>query len=168
MAVCGSLHPLPLHPFHKVDQTIRSATCICDAVFLKLESSNLQCNGLVVWLCSKLLEWVGCALVNWRNYGARMQCLEYGASTVRYTVLWIVNCKNGCLCVTKLARLQCSAARELNSASAGGALGGGMGWLCVNITVVLAFECITVQRRIIWCTEWRNRLVRMGACVLLN
>ena len=28
MAVCGSLHP-----FHKVDQTIRGATCICDAVF---------------------------------------------------------------------------------------------------------------------------------------
>ena len=94
--------------------------------------------------------------------------------------------KNGWLCVTKLARLQCSAARELNSASAGGALGGGMGWLCVNITVVLAFECITVQSRIIWCTEWRNGLLvcylcvtkqckysrcirrRMGGCVLLN
>ena len=31
--VSGSLHPLPLHPFHKVDQTIHGATCICDAVF---------------------------------------------------------------------------------------------------------------------------------------
>ena len=28
-----SLHPLPLHLFHKVDQTIRGTTCICDAVF---------------------------------------------------------------------------------------------------------------------------------------
>ena len=25
---------MPLHPFHKVDQIIRGATCICDAVFL--------------------------------------------------------------------------------------------------------------------------------------
>ena len=33
LPVCGSLHPLPLHPFHKVDQKIRGATCICDAVF---------------------------------------------------------------------------------------------------------------------------------------
>ena len=27
------LHPLPLHPFHKIDQAIHGATCICDAIF---------------------------------------------------------------------------------------------------------------------------------------
>ena len=58
--VSGSLHPLPLHPlplqplplqplplypFHKVDQTIRGATCICDPV--------------LIW---KLImnQWIGC------------------------------------------------------------------------------------------------------------
>ena len=29
----GNLHPLSLHPFYKVGQTIRGATCIRDAVF---------------------------------------------------------------------------------------------------------------------------------------
>ena len=57
MAICGSLHSLPLHPFHMVDQTNRGATCmyvymyvcICDAVFWWIIAPRLEglCQGFL-------------------------------------------------------------------------------------------------------------------------